>query len=993
MKGKILPVILLTFTLLMIMKAGTTYAYVGSVFQYTNEGQTITYKVLSEPTETENGRVQVIYDQDINNKLSGAVVVPAIVTNSNMRYNVVEISSNSFWQATKMTSLALPETVSVIGQSAFSNCTNLVNVNIPGKVTRIEDGTFDGCSSLVILNLPNGITSIGNMAFNNCSNLTSINSPEKLTSIGYNAFYNCAKLTGFSIPKGVTSIGTGAFYGCSSITSIRIPEGVTAIENAVFRDCSNLSYISLPESITKIGSSAFYNCSNLKNLHIPDAVKTIGAYAFYQCTSLSSIKIPFYVTSIGEYTFFGCTNLSSIKIQENVSSIGNFAFFNCKSLISVNLPEGLTSIGVFSFYGCENLRPLRIPSGVTSIGGGEFPYTGVTVYKNSFAESYFAKNFPLYYQIITLPLEEMSFEEDVMNMKVNETVSLKPMFYPKYSSDISSDITWTSSNSSVAAVDSKGNVTGVGDGETTITAVMGKYSATSRILVGGAVVNPTALSFKNQDMTLNKGEVGKFSLNFTPSDVTNKAITWKSSNPSVATVEQGRIYAKGSGTAIITATSQSVTATGKVTVKNPLKSIFTDYDKIIIDKGDSKKVAVSFDPLDTTDSKAVSWVSGNESILKVTDGVITAIRPGKTTITAYAGTFSETIPVTVENPTTSVALTQPELSLIVGQTQKLAFTVLPYDATEDIVITSSDESVVTITNGELTALKRGTAVITVKSGAYADSCVIKVASDINSIALNKKNLDLYLGKSQSLTVSFNPVDAKDDRTVLWESSNPSVITVNSKGTIKTVGTGTATVTATAGDGKKAVCTVVVKLAVPSSVGTASGGYNNAKISWGAVSGASGYELYRANTKLGSYTKVKDTTARAFTNTGLTTATTYYYKVRAYRKQGTKKIYGGFSAVASVMPVPAVPGNAKLLKVKAGTASFTWSKVSGATGYEVYRRSSLKEPFRLVKGTTSLHYINYGLTKGKTYYYKVRSYRMVGKKKVYSNFTSIYPIKM
>ncbi len=993
MKGKVLLVILFTITLLTIMKTGSTNAYVGSVFQYTNEDQMITYKVLSEPTVTENGRAQIIYSEQVNKKLSGEVVIPSTVTNSNMIYNVVEVSANAFRSATEMTRLTLPETVTVIGEDAFVNCTSLTTVNIPGKVTRMEAGTFNGCSSLTSMYLPNGITYIGDRAFYDCSNLISMNLPDKLTSIGVNAFSNCAKLTGIAMPQGVTSIGTGAFSGCSSITSISIPEGVTTIENAVFRDCINLTFISLPETITKIGSSAFYNCSNLKNIHIPDAVKTIGANAFYDCKSLTSIKIPYYVTSIGEFTFFGCTNLSSIRIQENVNSIGDFAFYNCKSLISVNLPDELTSIGNLSFYGCENLRPLRIPSGVNSIGVGEFPYTGVTVYKNSFAEDYFAKNYPLHYQIVTLPLEEMSFAEDIINIKVNESVSLKPFFYPEHSSDITGSITWSSSNPSVITVDSKGNVTGVGAGEADITAVMGKYSASSHIIVGGTTVNPTSIAFTNNDVSLNKGESAKLSLNFTPANVTNKAITWKSSNQSIVTVEQGRIYAKGNGSAIITATSGSITAVCKVTVSNPLKGIFSDYDKIIINKGESKKIAVSLDPMDTTDDKTIYFISSDESILKVANGVITAVKPGKATITAMVGRYSDTISVIVQNPTTSIELSPQELSLIVGQTQKLQFTILPYDATDEVIITSSDESVVTSSNGTITALKRGKATLTVKSGAYSASCIVNVASDINSISLNYKSLVLYLGKSQGLTVNFNPINAMDDRTVIWESSNKSVITVDAKGKIKTINTGTATVTATAGDGKKAVCTVVVKLSVPGSIRTASGGYNNVKITWGAISGASGYEIYRASSKTGKYTKVKTTTAKTFTNTGLTTGSTYYYKIRAYRVQGTKKVYGSFSSATSVIPVPATPSNTKLGKVKSGTAKFTWNKVSGASGYEVYRTSSLKESYRLVKNTTSLHYINYGLTKGKTYYYKVRTYRIVGKKKIYSKFSSVYSVKM
>ncbi|HHV11260.1 MAG TPA: leucine-rich repeat protein [Clostridiales bacterium] len=992
MRGKVFPAILLAVTLLMMMKAGTTYAYVGSAFQYTNEGQTISYKVLSEPTGTENGRAQVIYSEEINKKLSGDVVIPATVTNSNMTYDVVELSSSAFRGASGITRMTLPETVTAIGEDAFINCTGLKNVNIPGKVTRIENSTFNGCSSLENIYLPNGITYIGDMAFQDCIKLSAMNLPDKLTSIGLNAFNNCSKLTDISMPKGVTSIGPGAFAGCSSITSVTIPEGVTSIGNAMFRDCTSLTYVSLPESLTQIGSSAFYNCSSLKNIHIPDAVTNIGSHAFYQCTSLTSIKIPYYVKSIGDFTFFGCNSLAKVRIQDNVTAIGNYAFFNCKSLTSVELPEGLESIGNWAFYGCDSLRPLQIPSGVTGIGYGEFPYAGVLVYKNSFAEDFFRKNQPEYYQIVKLPLEEMSFAEAVMNLAVNGTVSLKPVFYPTFSSDIAT-ISWSSSNEAVLTVDSSGKVKGVGAGEADVTATMGKYSATCHIIVGGAAVNPTSIEFKDNNVSLKKGESTKLSLDFAPANSTNRSVTWKSSNNSVVTVEQGRIYAKGNGTATITATTGTAAASCKVTVYSPLKELFSDYDRITLYKGESKKLVISYDPMDTTDDKTVSWTSGDEAIVKVVNGALTAVRSGKTTVTAKVGVLTHSIPVTVLSPTTSLELAQKEISLIVGQAQQLQLTVLPADATDEITGTSSDESVATFSNGSITALKRGKATITVRSGSVVASCVVNVSSDIKGITLSKQSLTLYLGSSQTLTAAFNPTDAKDDRTVTWTSSDKSIITIDSKGKIKTVGTGTATVTATAGDGVQATCSVAVKLSTPGSIKAVSGGHNSAKITWGAVSGASGYEVYRSGSKTGKYVKVKETTARSFTDTGLTTGSTYYYKVMAYRSQGAKKVYGSGSAVASVKPIPATPGNTKLVKVKSGTAKFTWNKVSGASGYEVYRTSSLKEPYRLTKTTTSLHFINYGLTKGKTYYYKVRTYKIVGKKKVYSPFSTVYSVKM
>jgi hypothetical protein len=92
-------------------------------------------------------------------------------------------------------------------------------------------------------------------------------------------------------------------------------------------------------------------------------------------------------------------------------------------------------------------------------------------------------------------------------------------------------------------------------------------------------------------------------------------------------------------------------------------------------------------------------------------------------------------------------------------------------------------------------------------------------------------------------------------------------------------------------------------------------------------------------------------------------------------------------------VPSVPDNVKLVKLTSTMVNFTWQKVSGASGYEIYRSSNTSTDFQLVKTNTSLHYMNYGLTKGRTYNYKVRAYKLVGKKKVYSKFSAVFSIKI
>ena len=81
---------------------------------------------------------------------------------------------------------------------------------------------------------------------------------------------------------------------------------------------------------------------------------------------------------------------------------------------------------------------------------------------------------------------------------------------------------------------------------------------------------------------------------------------------------------------------------------------------------------------------------------------------------------------------------------------------------------------------------------------------------------------------------------------------------------------------------------------------------------------------------------------------------------------------------------------KTAKLTAGSKKITvkWTKVSGATGYKLYRATSKSGNYKLIKTTTSTYYTNKSLTKGKKYYYKVKAYRMVSGKKVYSSYSSV-----
>ena len=161
-----------------------------------------------------------------------------------------------------------------------------------------------------------------------------------------------------------------------------------------------------------------------------------------------------------------------------------------------------------------------------------------------------------------------------------------------------------------------------------------------------------------------------------------------------------------------------------------------------------------------------------------------------------------------------VTLDKTVIEISIGHTVLLSASVFPENArNKTIVWSSSDDSVVEVEDGLVSALKIGDAEIKATCGNKYAKCVVKVKPiEAESITLNRTTASLKVGQSVTLTATVNPSDATD-KTVTWTSSNPSVATVEN-GIVKAIKVGSATITAKAGD-KTATCIIHV---VPSASG-------------------------------------------------------------------------------------------------------------------------------------------------------------------------------
>ncbi|MDE7111445.1 MAG: leucine-rich repeat domain-containing protein [Muribaculaceae bacterium] len=189
-------------------------------FEYTYEGQTLTYTVLDEEAktcETKSG----YYPNEPYNRVSGKLSLPSLVSDGETQYTLVSI-----------------------GESAFYSCDNLTSVTIPNSVSSIEKSAFYSCTSLTSVTIPNSVQKIGSHAFSDC-NLKSVTIPNSVQKIGYEAFSECIRLTSVTIPNSVQEIGASVFSQCRNLSEIiLLPVNPCSIDKDMLRS-SSIKTISL----------------------------------------------------------------------------------------------------------------------------------------------------------------------------------------------------------------------------------------------------------------------------------------------------------------------------------------------------------------------------------------------------------------------------------------------------------------------------------------------------------------------------------------------------------------------------------------------------------------------------------------------------------------------------------------------------------------------------------------------------------------------------
>lgn len=271
----------------------------------------------------------------------------------------------------------------------------------------------------------------------------------------------------------------------------------------------------------------------------------------------------------------------------------------------------------------------------------------------------------------------------------------------------------------------------------------------------------------------------------------------------------------------------------------------------------------------------------------------------------------------------------------------------------------------------------------------------KAYSNTTSISLSG-NKTVVVGGTTTLKATIVPNTSSVGNLCFYSTSNPAIASVNSNGVVTGKTGGSVTITATTINGTTTSATVKVTPKAVTNVKAVPVTTSSVKVTWSSGTNVTGYNVYRSTSANGTYTKIGTTLSTTYTDKGLTKGKTYYYKVRAYVSSGSASYQSAMSAVASVKATSPAPSTIKGSKYKSGYATIQWSKAIGAEGYQVAYATSPNGTFYAAKTITSgstLALRKGGLTPGKTYYFKVRSYITVNGTKVYSNFTNTVAVKV
>ena len=846
-------------------------------------------------------------------------------------------SYGPFRDCDKLKKVKFEEGTTIIATMLFHHCTGIEEIEIPDTVTIIKDSAFEECTNLRSVQIPDTVTKIEPEAFQNCVGLTNIRIPDSVTRIDGGAFYGCSNLVNVTLSKNLESMGNSAFGNCDKLTEIEIPKSLTSCDifygsYGPFRDCDKLKKVKFEEGTTVIATMLFHHCTGIEEIEIPDTVTIIKDSAFEECTNLKSIQIPNTVTKIEPEAFYNCTSLTTVNIPDTVKSIDKSVFSGCASLTEVHLPSTIKEMPVSAFYNCKKLTTINFPSTLTMIGNSAF--SGCESLPEAILPSGVEK------------IESNAFK----NCK-----ALKKAAVPDTVSSIGSSafygceaLTDIILGSKLKKIESQTFY-----GCTVLPSIVLPYNVTT--IGDSAFVNCTKLTQitvprNTTSIASNAFSYPKKMTMYGPSDC------------------YAQTYASGKGIKYVT---QDIHAT----------SVSLDITEKTAERYDDFQLTATIAPLNFTD--AVVWTSSNEEVATVSDtGYVEICGVGTAVITVTAGNVKAACKITVPQLIDWIEFDEDEIELKAGETYQLKPYISPSDATnKKLKYTSSDTKVAEVSaSGLVTAKSEGEAKIRAAATDGSDEyavCYVTVTgkAKVTGITLDRTSAEVKRGEKLTLNVTVSPSYASNKK-VVWKSANTKIATVDANGSVtaKAPGRTKITVTSSENSSYQASCTVTVPYKITYKLNK---GKNNAS---------------NPSTYYGKKVTLKNPSRKGYAFAGWYTDAKFKKKITSI-SSSAKSDYILYAKWTKVKVAKASLTSAKNSKSK--QILLKYKKVSGAKGYEISYSTDKKFKKAVTKkNTAKTSYTISKLKKGKTYYVRIRAYKMDSTgKKVYGKYSSVKKVKI
>ena len=386
----------------------------------------------------------------------------------------------------------------------FDNDTGLLTISGNGDMpdcgsTGSSAPWYQYKSAITSVEIGTGITSIGKYVFTGYSQVETVTVPDTLVTIGNYAFRKNTKLANIQLEK-VENIGDNAFFGCTSLKNVSL-DSAKKVGAQSFAACSGLTVVTLGSEtncVESVGNKAFGKCAALQTVVFKN-VQELGMQSFTE-SGLTSVDLT-NVKRVGKEAFLKAGNLTSVTFGNEPIQVGEYAFSRT-GLTEVRVPKNV-SLGAGMFYSCTQLTSAVLEDGITEVPQSCF--NGAT----SLTE-------------ITLPASVTA----VRQYAFLQCTGLTTVHY--------------------AGTTEQWSAVTVEDGNDPLVALMNK----GKVAVTGISLDKAELELKL------KGESEQLVATITPTDATNTAVAWTSSNEKVATVDAlGKVTPVEVGETAITVTT------------------------------------------------------------------------------------------------------------------------------------------------------------------------------------------------------------------------------------------------------------------------------------------------------------------------------------------------------------------------------------------------------------------------------------------------------